>query len=157
MQLIEHTQCKMKGQKIFLIILFSLTGLYYGCDSECQTECPVPCTSIGFQIFYQGSNILLQDPPLFPLEDIRVESTPANPVAPPLFEINDDRFSMVVCRDASYQLFLNDNLVLNVEAGIDTASQDECCTFFKARYIRFNGTDLCPDSDACSGGIFTIP
>ncbi len=147
--------------KCFRIKIHQLTSLllislgFYGCFSDCPVDCPVECVPITF-VLKQGGRNILEQPTSFRIDSMRVEMIPANPEAPPLLGTNNNSFKMVVCQNVEYALHLNDSLVLNIFAKLDTFSIDDCCVYFLANSIRFNGDELCADQEQCGGGTFEL-
>ena len=122
-----------------------------GCSSECSdAQCPVQCVGISFVLLQNGTNIIQLEPQPYPLDSIRVESS-IDPVAPTLLTIGERAFSFVTCDGVEYKLHLNDSVVVDIRAEIDTALSDACCDYFGASSIRFNGNELCSSLGECEG------
>ncbi len=143
-------------KKLILTFLILLISVYYGCNSDCPVDCPVECTDINFALLQNGENILQMQPPPFPLEGIRVETVPNDPLSPPLLEINEKSFKIIACQNAEYKFILNENESINISVEIDTATVDQCCAYFLAKSVKFNGQELCPGFDECGGGIYEL-
>lgn len=87
---------------------------------------------------------------------MRVEVTPLTPEAPPLLGFDNDAFKLVVCHNGEYKLYLNDTTFITILAKLDTLSLDNCCTYFSASSIKFNGEEICINQNDCGGGTFEI-
>lgn len=137
-------------------VLFLASIIFYfgGCQSDCPINCPTKCVPISFILLHEGINILEKAP--FQIDSMHVVSTPANPEAPSLLEIDKNRFKMVACQDVEYKLYLNDSTAIEIMASLDTFSVDNCCVYYSAHSIQFNGDELCSDQDQCVGGVFEL-
>jgi len=143
-------------KKYLPALLILVTIDFYGCVSDCPTDCPAECVPISFVLLESGINILEKDPTPFQIDSIRVETIPINPEAPPLLGINNNSFKLVVCQNVKYKLFLNDSETVEITAKIDTFSIDECCVYFTANSLEFNGQELCSNQDQCRDVTFEL-
>ena len=90
------------------------------------------------------------------IDSLHVVSTPTNTEASSFLEIDNKTFKMVVCQDVEYKLYLNDSTAIEIMARLDTFSVDNCCVYYSAHSIQFNGDELCSDEDQCTGGVFEL-
>lgn len=137
------------------LLALVIAVFFDGCVSECSVNCPEKCVDISFVILQDGINII-GDQPIFPLNDIYVETIPANPSAPPLLEIKERTFKIILCQNVEYKLYLTSSEVINITAEIDTTSTDSCCSYFSAKSVKFNGFELCQNINQCDGGTFEL-
>ena len=149
------TNHNMKNVALKKILFLVSVILYFsGCQSDCPLDCPAKCFPISFILLEDGINILGKKP--FQIDSIHVVSTPSNPEAPPLFEIDKKKFKLVVCQGVEYKLYLNDSTAIEITARLDTFSVDNCCVYYSVNSIHFNGDELCSDQDQCASGVFEL-
>ncbi len=109
------------------------------------------CVPVTFSLFENGQNILVETSDYSP-DDFYVESIPAEPDAPPMIKLDDDKFNLVLCHGVEYRLYLGDSRVIDIMADlvITPNTLDICCDYYAANTVVFDGVDLCSDVDNCS-------
>ncbi|MDN5211145.1 hypothetical protein QQ020_03760 [Fulvivirgaceae bacterium BMA12] len=138
-----------------LLTLLILAPVFFGdCSSGCSdTTCPVKCANISFKLLRNGVDIFIQDPDRYNINSVRVEAATATD-APPLLKVNTNNvISFVVCHEIDYKLYLNDSEVIDIRADLSVVTSDECCDFFGAHSVWFNGMKVCSDHDECQLGL----
>ena len=129
----------------------------WSCISECSdAQCPVRCANISFEVLQNGSNIIRNPSPEFPLDSIRVEAA-VDPIAPPLLGFGERTLGFVACEGIAYKVYLNDSEVIDVDIEIATAISDACCDYFAASAIRFNSVELCSSLEECGVMTYEVP
>ncbi len=140
-----------------LILLLIVSMGVFGCVSDCNVSCPSPCVPISFTLTEDSVSIqTLQSPP-YVIEEISLETITSDLESENLFQIQPEKFSFVGCDGSTYRLILDENNQIEINVHLETFSEDECCSFFTASSITFNGTELCyAATDQCSGGAYEL-
>ncbi|MCR9249789.1 MAG: hypothetical protein NXI20_05165 [bacterium] len=139
-----------------VLMLIGSMGLF-GCVSDCNVSCPSPCVPISFTLTEDSVSIQTLQTPPYVIQEISLETITSDLESENLFQIQPEKFSFVGCDGSTYRLILDENNQIEINVHLETFSKDECCSFFTASSITFNGTELCSAAtDQCSGGAYEL-
>lgn len=139
-----------------IFLLIASMGLV-GCVNDCTVSCPSPCIPISFTLTEDSVSIQTLQTPPYVIQEISLETVTSDVESENLFQIQPENFSFVGCDGSTYKLILDENNRIEINVHLETFSEDECCSFYTASSITFNGTELCSAAiDQCSEGAYEL-
>lgn len=135
----------------FLVCLL----IFSECDIGCSDAiCPADCVYVPFNFTQDGRNVF--EASIIGVTRVRVESFNNKYSIPIEVVIRNNICEVIMCRGASYRLYLADKYVLDINATIVDNGKilnNECCTLYSQSLVTVNNRVVCSNTEECAGPI----